>query len=85
MDDLKEIGRMAPMSTLRKNTLIQTPETFRKGLYFMKKGKLRLYKINSEGKQFTLAILGSGNVLVDDLNYSVGRKSATAKNIFSIN
>lgn len=62
MEDLMEIDRMAPMSKLKKNTIIQTPDTFREGLYIIKEGKIRLYKFNSEGKQFTLGILGSGNI-----------------------
>ncbi|MCF6095198.1 Crp/Fnr family transcriptional regulator [Microaerobacter geothermalis] len=74
MEDLMEIDRMAPMSTLRKNTLIQTPETFREGLYFIKEGKLRLYKINAEGKQFTLGILGKGNVFGEIDSFSMGTK-----------
>jgi CRP-like cAMP-binding protein len=74
MEDLMEIERMAPMSTLRKNSLIQTPETFREGLYFIKEGKLRLYKINSEGKQFTMGILGEGNVFGEIDSFSLGTR-----------
>jgi CRP-like cAMP-binding protein len=55
-EDLMEIDEMAPMSTLKKNTLIQTPDTFREGLFFIKEGKLRLFKVNADGKQFTLGI-----------------------------
>lgn len=74
MEDLMEIDRMAPMSKLKKNTLIQTPENFREGLYFVKEGKLRLYKFNPEGKQFTLGILGKGNVFGEIDSFSFGTK-----------
>lgn len=74
MEDLMEIERMAPMSNLKKNILIQTPETFREGLYFLKEGKLRLYKVNPEGKQFTLGILGKGNVFGEIDSFSLGTK-----------
>ena len=62
MEDLMEIERMTPMVTLKKNEMIQTPDTFREGLYMLKEGKIKLYKINSEGKQFISSILGAGNV-----------------------
>ncbi|MFC4767482.1 Crp/Fnr family transcriptional regulator [Effusibacillus consociatus] len=74
LEDLMEIERMAPMKTIQKHTLIQTPATFREGLYFIKKGKLRLYKINSEGRQFTLGILGEGNVFGEIDTFSLGTK-----------
>lgn len=74
MEDLMEIDRMSPMSTLRKNTVIQTPETFREGLYILKQGKLRLYKLNADGKQFTIGILGSGNVFGEVDSFSMGTK-----------
>ncbi len=32
------------------------------GLYFVKRGKVRLYKLNADGEQFTLDILSEGNV-----------------------
>jgi CRP-like cAMP-binding protein len=74
MEDLMEIDRMAPMTSLHKDTLIQSPFTFREGLYFIKKGKLRLYKINSDGKQFTLGILGKGNLFGEIDTFSLGTR-----------
>ncbi len=74
MEDLMEIEKMAPMSTIKKGTLLQTPETFREGLYFLKKGKLKLYKINAEGKQFIVSILGEGNVFGEIDSFSLGTK-----------
>jgi CRP-like cAMP-binding protein len=74
MEDLLEIERMAPMTHLKKGELIQTPDTFREGLYFLKEGKLKLYKINSEGKQFIVSILGTGNVFGEIDSFSLGTR-----------
>jgi CRP-like cAMP-binding protein len=74
MEDLMEIERMAPMSTIKKKTLIQSPETFCEGLFFLKEGKLRLYKFSPEGKQFTLGILGQGNVFGEIDSFSLGTR-----------
>lgn len=62
MEDLIEMEQLTLITTFPKNTFIQTPETFSEGLYFIKKGKLRLYKVNAQGKQFTSDILNEGNV-----------------------
>lgn len=62
MEDLIEMDQLTSITTVPKNTFIQTPETFSEGLYFVKKGKVRMYKLNSEDKQFTLDILSEGNV-----------------------
>lgn len=74
MEDLMQIDQMAPMSRIKKSTTIQTPETFREGLYFIKEGKLILYKINPEGKQFTVGILGKGNVFGEIDSFSLGTR-----------
>lgn len=62
LDDLIEMEQLTVITIFLKNTFIQTPETFSEGLFFVKKGKVRLYKLNAEGKQFTSDILNEGNV-----------------------
>lgn len=81
MEDLMEIERMAPMNQLKKGNLIQTPETFREGLYFLKEGKLKLYKINSDGKQFIVSILGAGNVFGEIDSFSLGTRDTYIETI----
>lgn len=73
-EDFKEIDMMAPMThfnAVPKGTLIQTPEHHREGLFFVKTGTIRMYRVNAEGKQFTAAILGSGNMFgeIDSLSF----------------
>lgn len=76
-EDLEEIDRMAPMThfnAVSKGTMVQTPGTEQDGLFFVKEGKLRLYKINSDGKQFTVGILGKGNMFGEIDSFSLGTK-----------
>ena len=76
-EDLEEIDQMAPMThfnALPGNTMVQTPGDERDGLFFVKKGKLRLYKMNPDGKQFTLGILGPGNMFGEINSFSLGTK-----------
>ncbi|WP_339286920.1 Crp/Fnr family transcriptional regulator [Paenibacillus sp. FSL E2-0201] len=62
LEDLMEMEELTRITVVPKNTYIQTPTTFSEGLFFVKKGKVRLYRLNSDGKQFTSDILSEGNV-----------------------
>lgn len=59
---LEEIERLAPMHTAPKGKLILSPENRPDILYLLKRGRVRLYKVGPNGKQFTLGILGGGNI-----------------------
>ncbi|MGW8956427.1 Crp/Fnr family transcriptional regulator [Paenibacillus sp. NPDC055715] len=74
LEDLIEMDQMTSITTIPKNTFIQTPDSFSEGLYFVKKGKVRLYKLNADGKQFTLDILSEGNVFGDMDIISLGTR-----------
>lgn len=74
MEELMEVERMTPMTTIKRGELIQSPDTFREGLFFLKEGKLKLYKINSDGKQFIVSILGTGNVFGEIDSFSLGTR-----------
>jgi CRP-like cAMP-binding protein len=76
-EDLVEIDEMTPMTHFNgipQGTIVQTPEMNRDGLYFIKTGKLRVYKITPEGKQFTAAILGPGNMFGEIDAFSLGTR-----------
>ncbi|MDK8182392.1 Crp/Fnr family transcriptional regulator [Paenibacillus sp. UMB4589-SE434] len=72
--DLIEMEQLTSITVIPKYTFIQTPATFAEGLYFIKKGKVRLYKVNVEGKQFTLDILSEGNVFGEMAGISLGTR-----------
>jgi CRP-like cAMP-binding protein len=74
MEELQEIERMTPMTKIGRGELIQSPDTFREGLYLLKEGKLKLYKISPDGKQFIVSILGSGNVFGEIDSFSLGTR-----------
>ncbi|WP_152394511.1 Crp/Fnr family transcriptional regulator [Paenibacillus guangzhouensis] len=61
-EDLVEMDELTSITIFPKHTYIQTPDSFKEGLYFIKQGKVRLFKLNSDGKQFTSDILCEGNV-----------------------
>ncbi|CAM2825284.1 Crp/Fnr family transcriptional regulator [Paenibacillus sediminis] len=76
-EDLEQIDKMAPMThfnKLPKNTVIQQPDSTVEGLFIVKEGKVRLYKLNADGKQFTVGILGPGNMFGEVHFISLGTK-----------
>ena len=73
--DLEAIGDLTPMSSVGKGTLITTPFDEHRVLYLLKKGKVRIYKINPQGKQFTLGFLSGGNVFGEVETLSTGTRN----------
>ena len=73
-EDLIVMDELTSITTFPKNTFIQTPETFMERLYFVKRGKIRLYQLNAAGKQFTLDILSEGNVFGEMNGISLGTR-----------
>ncbi len=74
MREIDQLDTIHHFNRITKNTLVQTPESAREGLYFVKEGKLRLYKLNDSGKQFTLGILTRGNIFGELDSFSFGTK-----------
>lgn len=78
MEDLRLIDQMAPMSTMKKGTLID-PTTNNPQLYLLKKGRVRLFKVSEDGRQLTLGLLGKGNIFGETESLSTGSGSASVE------
>ncbi|WP_246943182.1 Crp/Fnr family transcriptional regulator [Bacillus pinisoli] len=78
MEELQIIDEMSEMKPVKKGTIIFSPEQPIEALFLLKKGQVRLFKTNQNGKQFTLDILVDGNIfgetsslaLTDDDTYA---------------
>jgi CRP-like cAMP-binding protein len=62
MEDLKIIDELSEMKPVKKGTLILSPDKPIEALFFLKEGQVRLYRMNQNGKQFTVDILVDGNI-----------------------
>lgn len=71
MDELKTIDQMSTMKPVKKGTIILSPDTPIEALFFLKKGQVRLYRMNSQGKQFTTDILVDGNLFGETSSFSL--------------
>ncbi|MBM7701301.1 Crp/Fnr family transcriptional regulator [Metabacillus iocasae] len=71
MDDLKMIDTISEMKPVKKGTLILTPDSPIEALFLLKKGQVRLYRMNQSGKQFTIDILVDGNIFGETATLSL--------------
>jgi CRP-like cAMP-binding protein len=71
MEDLKIIDEMSEMKPVKKGTIILSPTKPIEALFLLKQGQVRLYRINSQGKQFTIDILVDGNIFGETSSFSL--------------
>ncbi len=77
-DELEVLDEMSEMKPIKKGTVITSPENPIPALFLLKKGQVRLYRMNADGRQFTVDILVDGNIfgetstlsLTDDQMYA---------------
>lgn len=55
--DLDKVGAVAQERTIPKKEIIYSPEDKNEAMFILKKGRVRIFKLSSEGKMITLAIL----------------------------
>ncbi|MFC0523763.1 Crp/Fnr family transcriptional regulator [Pontibacillus salicampi] len=70
-EELMVIDDMSEMKPVKKGTVILSPESPVKALFLLKQGQVRLYRMNSQGKQFTVDILVDGNIFGETSSLSL--------------
>ena len=58
--DLKELDKRMPPKKIAAGTVIYTPQQPAEVLFLMRQGRVRLYHLSAEGKQFTTATVEEG-------------------------
>jgi CRP-like cAMP-binding protein len=77
LENLMKITQLTPMThfnSIPKGTIVYTPDSNRDCLCLIKTGKLRVYKINLDGEQYTAAILGAGHMFGEINGFSLGTR-----------
>jgi len=59
-----------------KNSILQTPDNEKNGLFFVIAGKLRFYKTDSSGKQHTVCMLIEGGIFGEVEPFSLGARGS---------
>ena len=59
-EELEELARRHPDFRLREEEILFGPEEVGEKLYIVKEGRIRLYKVGSEGQEITIAFVDEG-------------------------
>ncbi|WP_246000527.1 Crp/Fnr family transcriptional regulator [Brevibacillus panacihumi] len=75
MQEHRSALKNAEVIVVPRQSLFQTPEVHRSGVYVIMKGILRFYRLKEDGKMFTVELLGEGDVFghVDSLSFGTTR------------
>ncbi|NGZ76534.1 Crp/Fnr family transcriptional regulator [Saccharibacillus alkalitolerans] len=79
LDDIQQSVTRAHTYQVSKNSIFQTPDDERKGLFLLFAGRLRFYKINADGKQHTVCIQNEGSVFGEVDTFALGEVGSYAE------
>ncbi|MBU9721672.1 MULTISPECIES: Crp/Fnr family transcriptional regulator [Bacillaceae] len=74
-EDLEKLGPIIHHRDIKKNTVIQKPDTVERKLFFVKEGALKIYTINEAGKVFTISLLGPYSTYGQLSSFSLGTEN----------
>jgi CRP/FNR family transcriptional regulator, cyclic AMP receptor protein len=61
-EEIKELSRRIPDTHIHKGQVFYTPKERSEKLFMLKKGRVRIYRVGPDGREFTLTVLGAGTV-----------------------
>ncbi|MDZ5784451.1 Crp/Fnr family transcriptional regulator [Marinococcus luteus] len=78
-DELRTIDKMSEMRPIKKGAVIVSPERPIPALFLLKQGQVRLYRMNHQGRQFTVDILTNGNIFGETSSISLTDENVYAE------
>ncbi len=60
--EIKELSYRIPDTQLRRGQIFYTPKERAEKLFMLKKGRVRIYRVGTDGREFTLRVVGPGTV-----------------------
>jgi CRP/FNR family transcriptional regulator len=61
-EEIKELSRRIPDTHYQRGQLLYTPKERSEALFMLKKGRVRIYRVGHDGREFTLTVVGAGTV-----------------------
>jgi CRP/FNR family transcriptional regulator, cyclic AMP receptor protein len=61
-EEIKELSRRVPDTHFQRGQILYTPYEKNEVLFMLKKGRVRIYRVSTDGREFTLAVMGAGMV-----------------------
>ena len=62
-EELEELARRAPDTNLEQGEIFYTPDERGEKLFLLKKGRVRVYRVDPEGQELTLSVAEGGTIL----------------------
>lgn len=80
-EDLKAIDEVAPILSYPPGTTIYEPGAELNRLFFLKRGRVRLFRLSPDGRQLTFAVLQDGNIFGETDSFATGAGSCYAETV----
>ncbi len=61
-EEIRELGRRIPDTRIERGQILYTPREKSERLFMLKKGRVRIYRVGPDGREFTLTVVGAGTV-----------------------
>ncbi len=77
--ELKEIGGMAVMTTCPPGKIFYTPNETGEVLFILKRGRVQVYRMSSEGRKLTIGVIEAGSIFGEMMLVGQGMYDAFAE------
>src|SRR5918997_2680842 len=61
-EEVNELSRRVPDTHFQRSQILYTPQETSEVLFMLKKGRVRIYRVSPDGREFTLSVVGAGTV-----------------------
>ena len=61
-EEIKELSRRIPDTHFQRGQILYAPKERSEALFMLKKGRVRIYRVGPDGREFTLTVVGAGTV-----------------------
>jgi CRP/FNR family transcriptional regulator, cyclic AMP receptor protein len=60
--EIKELSLRIPDTHMEQGRILYTPQEKSEALFMLKEGRVRIYRVGPDGREFTIAVVGAGTV-----------------------
>jgi CRP/FNR family transcriptional regulator, cyclic AMP receptor protein len=61
-EEINDLSRRVPDTHFQRGQVLYTPQEKSEVLFMLKKGRVRIYRVSPDGREFTLTVVGAGTV-----------------------
>src|ERR671916_482183 len=61
-EEIKELSLRVPDTYVEQGRVLYTPQEKSEALFMLKEGRVRIYRLGPDGREFTIAVVGAGTV-----------------------